>query len=604
MKVWPYEMSPNRGTPDIVAKGPRIGILADSLVHVRSNKSLFEVSMKKWIGSLPRLPILIILAYAATTSAQTPVLFFTDLDSAPKSGGETVSGYSGAYVTLYGDFFGSSPRVTLNHANCVRIVSGPTTWRWYKKLTIQLGSSCTSGSLVLKAGGQSSNSMPFTVATGRIYFVSSSGKDSNDGSSSSPWKTIPHAVQTAGVAAGNIIYVEDGVSQTADDGQGWDAALTLRQEWCKGTPSHKDALVAYPGATVRIGPSSASSPSYGLRSTDFTASGGACKGSWTFAGVNFRGVNPTGLAGGDTWHYVANDVSNPQARSASSGAAFETSQATHVRVLGSYFHDLNVGDTDRLQQGVYFSTDSNHAELGWSEIYNVYGRAGLQIHSSPIATGTGYAMYDLLIHDNLIHHIREEGIIVDTVDPSKGPVQVYNNVVYNTGFDGAGTALYRAVSSDFNTSHGVGTGTIDWFNNTVYCQGGTGCWSSSFEVHQGQALIDRVRNNVLYAVSGNPYWTPSVSTNNWICPSNAMPSQCPNFKGSNNLVYDDGAPTYTAILSNNVNKNPLFVALGKNFQLRSGSPAIGAGTSSSPAARSDMTGLLRPAVPSIGAYQR
>ena len=74
--------------------------------------------------------------------------------------------------------------------------------------------------------------------------------------------------------------------------------------------------------------------------------------------------------------------------------------------------------------------------------------------------------------------------------------------------------------------------------------------------------------------------------------------------GSNNLVYDDGAPTYTAILSNNVNKNPLFVALGKNFQLQSGSPAIGAGASSSPAARADMTGLLRPAAPSIGAYQR
>jgi hypothetical protein len=150
----------------------------------------------------------------------------------------------------------------------------------------------------------------------------------------------------------------------------------------------------------------------------------------------------------------------------------------------------------------------------------------------------------------------------------------------------------------------VGTGTIDWFNNTVYCKGGTGCWSSSFEVHQGQALVDRVRNNVLYAVSGKPYWTPSVSTNNSICPSDATPSQCPNFAGSNNLVYDDGAPTYTAILSNNVNKNPMFITLGSNFQLRSGSPAIGAGTNNSPAARYDMNGLLRPTIPSIGAYQR
>jgi hypothetical protein len=69
-------------------------------------------------------------------------------------------------------------------------------------------------------------------------------------------------------------------------------------------------------------------------------------------------------------------------------------------------------------------------------------------------------------------------------------------------------------------------------------------------------------------------------------------------------VYDDGAPTYTAILSNNVNQDPLFVTLGSNFQLQSGSPAIGAGTNSSPAVRYDMTGLLRPAAPSMGAYQQ
>ena len=149
----------------------------------------------------------------------------------------------------------------------------------------------------------------------------------------------------------------------------------------------------------------------------------------------------------------------------------------------------------------------------------------------------------------------------------------------------------------------MGTGTIDWFNNTVYCQGGTGCWSSSFEVHQGQALIDRVPNNVGYAVSGKPYWTPSVSANNSICPSNATPWQCPNFAGSNNLAYGNRAATYTAILSNNVNQDPLFVALGSNFQLQSGSLAIGSGTNSSLAASHDMDGLLRSASPSIGAYE-
>jgi len=553
---------------------------------------------------MQRLILLLSLTFPLSMWGQTPVLFFSDLQNGPNTGGESISGYSGAYVTLYGNYFGSSQgssTATLNNLSCLRVVSWGTTWRWYQKIVVQLGPSCTSGNFVVSVGGNASNATPFTVNTGNIYYVSSSGSDSNSGSFASPWATIPHAVQTAGTGAGNIIYVGNGVSQTADDGQGWDAALTLRTEDCKGTASQMDAVLAYPGATVQIGPSTAKSPSNGLRTTDFTAGGGACGGHWTFAGITFRGMTAVGLSGGDTWRMVGNDISNPQNSSGSGGAAFETSQATHVSVLGDYFHDLNLNDTDRLEQGVYFSTDSNHTELGWSEIYNVWGRAGLQIHSSPIASGTGYAMFDLKIHDNLFHHIKEEGILVDTVDPSQGPVQVYNNVVYDANFDGGGTALYRAVSSDFDTSHGAGSGTVEWFNNTVYCQN-AGCWSSSFEVAQGQSLTDDVRNNLLYSNS-QTYWNPGISRSGSQCSPGATAAQCPNFKGTNNLVYGAGTPTFTAILANNVNLNPNFVTLGSNFQLQAGSPAIGAGITTAPLATYDVDGLARPSPPSIGAYE-
>jgi len=98
---------------------------------------------------------------------------------------------------------------------------------------------------VVTVNGIASN--PFTILRqyGHIYFVSANGSDGNNGSSTTPWKTIPHAVQTAGTSAGNIVYV-NGISQTTDDGQGWRAALTLRNEWCRGTASQPNALVAYP----------------------------------------------------------------------------------------------------------------------------------------------------------------------------------------------------------------------------------------------------------------------------------------------------------------------------------------------------------------------
>lgn len=562
----------------------------------------------KWLALF-----LMLGAMVAAAQQTPPALFFSDLSAGPNSGGESVNGFSGAYVTLYGNFFGSTQgtsSVTWNGSSCLRVVSWGTTWLWFQKIVVQLGSSCAAGTgnFVVTVSGAASNGIPFTVNSGSIYFVSTSGNDSASGSFSSPWKTIPKAVQTAGAKPGSIIYLMNGVSQTADDGQSWNAAVTLRNEWCKGTSAQPDALLAYPGATVQIGPTSGSTPVNGLRSTDFTASSGACAGNWTIGGISFRGIGPVGLGGGTNWRFIGNDVSNPSATGGGGGgAAWETTLTTYVKAYGNCFHDLNLASTDRLEQGVYPSTDSNHTDLGWNEIYNSRGRAGLQIHSSPVDSNTGFIMYDILIHDNKIHGTAEEGIIVDTVDPSQGPVQVYNNVIYDTGRDGAGTAIYRAESSDFSTAHGIGSGTIEFYNNTISCQAGEGCWGATFEVHNSQPVVDRVRNNLLYAVTGKPYWIPSVS--NWalqggseFCQNNDTPSNCPNFTGANNLVFGNGAATFPNLLSGSLNTDPKLVSPGTDFHLQSGSPAIGAGVAI-PGLTRDIDGRLRPNPPSIGAYE-
>ena len=79
---------------------------------------------------------------AAQTSTPAPRIFFSDLDSGPNSGGESVSGFTGAYVTLYGNFFGASQgssTVTWNGQNCLRVVSPTgsyngwgTPYLWYQ----------------------------------------------------------------------------------------------------------------------------------------------------------------------------------------------------------------------------------------------------------------------------------------------------------------------------------------------------------------------------------------------------------------------------------------------------------------------------------------
>ena len=361
-----------------------------------------------------QLVLLAIMPGIAFSQASQPRLFYSDLVSGPSSGGQN---NNGAFVTLYGNNFGSNPTVTVGGGQAI-VMLAPASYLWYEKMTIQLGALAQSGDIVVSNSSGSSNGLPFTVRAGNIYFVATNGSDANPGTFASPWKTLPHAVQATG--AGDIIYAMNGVSQTADDGQGWNAAVLLRTAWCQGTAASPKALIAYPGATVTIGNPTGSSPSFGLRGADSSASGGACGGNWVFAGINFRGNFPVQAAGPSTnWRFVGNDISNPQA-SGGEGGAWETLQATYVKCYGNNGHDLNLATTDRLQQGFYLSTDSNHAEMAWNLINDAKGRAGVQVHSSPLSSGNGYAMFDISIHDNMIHDIAEEGIIVDTVDRLKG----------------------------------------------------------------------------------------------------------------------------------------------------------------------------------------
>ncbi|MGA1992211.1 MAG: hypothetical protein ABSH46_14260, partial [Bryobacteraceae bacterium] len=293
------------------------------------------------------LALFAVLPGIARSQTPAPRLFFSDLVSGPNTGGQ---GNNGAFVTLYGNYFGSNPTVTVGGGQAIVTVA-PAPYLWYQKLTVQLGPRAQTGNIVVSNSNGTSNGRPFTVSSGNIYFVATNGSDANPGSYTAPWQTLVNAVQTAGASAGSIVYAMNGVSQTTDDGQGWGAAITLRTAWCQGTSAAPTALIAYPGATVTIG-TSGTSPSYGIRATDSSAGGGACGGNWVIAGLTLRGIQPIQTAGPSTnWRIIGNDVSNPQASGNNGGgSALGVEQSTYTEVLGNNGHDMNLASTDRLQQ--------------------------------------------------------------------------------------------------------------------------------------------------------------------------------------------------------------------------------------------------------------
>jgi hypothetical protein len=560
------------------------------------------------------------LGGASSLQAQTqaPALFFSDLDSGPNTGGENVNGVSGAYVTLYGNFFGSSQgssTVTWNGLNCLRVLpptGAYTGWGmahlWYQEIVVQLSSTCTpgTGNFVVTTANGTSSGIPFTVRTsGNIYCISTTGNDSNSGKfPSSCWATPKNAFSH--MSAGDTAYWEGGLIINGGGGFGgldWGAG---------GTAGNPVAMVSYPGATPQPGVQcSASSCSNGIAIRCSVGFPSSCS-YFTMAGLFVSGQVQALM----TQYPSANHqryIGNYWTCTGTPGqvGCVEMSENTFVKFYGNELTGVvSSGTTSKQYHAFYLSTDSNHQEVGWNSIHNNKSCRAIQVHSSPNNPTSGYNQYDLSIHDNLIHDDPCDGILLATIDPSQGKVEVYNNLIYHIGVgpdpaDGEASMACIRVAEYVNNSPPNPSGTAEIYNNTmVDCGSHVGTFGlSGTYVSAPGAVAVNVRNNIAYQLSGE------YSMNSGGSPSGVT------WTGSNNMWFGSSQTTPTWS-SNNITADPLFANRSANdFHLQSGSPAIGAGTVVSGATTYknyppwqggiavDRDGQIRPSPLSIGAYE-
>ncbi len=419
---------------------------------------------------------------AANAQAIKPSIFFTDLVSGPNSGGQQ---NLGAFVTLVGRNFGStrgSSTVTVGGgAVAAYPLWSPT------KIIVQLGPKAVTGPVVVKVAGATSNSINFTVRTGRIFFVSTAGSDTAAGTFSAPFATLRKAIST--VAAGDVVYAMSGVQQTSADA--YNSALTLSKA---GTSSLPITLAAYPNAKVTVG--NASGATYGLRVKPGTAAG-----NWVISGLLLRGyVSGIEITNSSNWRVVGNDIYCPNGYG--TGACLSAEASSGLKVLGNVVHDAGSSTATDLKffQGVNVGT-SNSVDVGWNEIARVRGCRGIQFYSDTAK------QYGLSVHDNYIHDVRCDGINFSTVDASLGAVQAYNNVIARAG---TGPAPGGIESNYACVNVGSGSASTVRIRNNTMQDCGARKSADSGAVTTG-SLVD-FSNNIVSLTTGENYVGPNTSS--------------------------------------------------------------------------------------------
>lgn len=543
-------------------------------------------------------------------SARAPRIFFTDLTSGPNTGGHN---NNGTILTIYGKRFGDhrgNSSVTVGNGRVAEYLLWSDT-----KIAVAIGPAAATGNVVVETDdGGNSNGASFTVRSGNIYCVSATGNDTNAGTfPSSCWATLVKAKNT--MLAGDISYALDGVTQASLDGA--KATLFIKTSGAPGMPI---ALVAYPGAQVSIGIPTWGDPNNPIRDGVRVGSGSFNPSHWVLAGVFIQAIQALNFAGtSDDWRVIGNEMTCPNGSAEmpppyTADVGFEgfgcatSGNLTNLVFFGNHVHDTgtncsagltsnggNGDDACKLYHAVYWSTDSNHLNIGWNKIVpNGGGCRALQFHSS-----SGHDQFDLLVHDNIIHDSVCDGVNFATVDPSQGPVQAYNNVIYNAGMGpdpGGEFGDYACIySADITNAGGLGIGLIEIFNNTVYnCGSRPSSSSSGAFVKNGaiSTLIMDLRNNITeqtLASDGTP--------------ENYVAGPTGQMTGTTNLWFGAGAAP--AGFANNLSADPRFASLKKhNFHLKHNSPAIDAGVTI-PGLLTDLDGITRPQGQAfdLGAYE-
>ncbi|VAW48355.1 hypothetical protein MNBD_GAMMA03-1818 [hydrothermal vent metagenome] len=555
-----------------------------------------------------------LLFMAPAAFALIPVLHFSDINSGPKVGLGDGKG-SGAIVTIWGNNLGDmqmDSKVYIGGEEAAYVYSwaradgtnanGPADLYTYHKIqaiSFSIPATVADGEndIHVTVGGMDSNTLPFVVRDGNIFFVSPNGSNADDGSWNNPWQTLNHVGSGAKSGAerkfqpGDITYATDGVIQVNPNGGG----LTIMK--LKGTAERPYVIAAYPGATVLV----KDHTSRGIHNFNYDSA------YWHFSKLNIQ-TNGNGISTFKGLRAIGNTITNyPGGCATGQGGAISGNNLSGrdtvgggIKVYGNHIYDFGCDTSSKLHHVFYISNRGGSKvksfELGWNYLHDNKVHHALHVYDE---RSCGDFEGPMKIHNNVVINQVGGGVNIatgGTPDPCLSmDIEIYNNLMVNTGldipkFDGYHFFAIRVVNRN-NRSN------IKIINNTIDGYGEPG--KNGYALHiQGQ---------------DSPNWIFGGTwefKNNIIVDTNDLPYQSgvwkePDIAGGN-LWFNGGDGTPSAVpswsTSNFSNVDPLMNNLGVISKI---SPANNSGVASSLSISHDLAGVPRGGVGeiSIGAYE-
>ncbi|MGH8531146.1 MAG: right-handed parallel beta-helix repeat-containing protein [Gammaproteobacteria bacterium] len=352
------------------------------------------------------------VSLAAPAASAYPVAFYSDLDSGPV----------GSYVTVWGKGFGGTAGVVkLGSTAATDILSWSDT-----KVEFRVPAGFANSITVHDTVGHVSNPLPFTVRLGRIFFVSPTGSNTNDGLAASPqasgvgpWKDLSKVV--GWLTPGDIAYVRNG-TYTAILNSTRRTTFYI-QSANSGSTGLPKALVAYPGEYPVIGSGSNSTGVYMRENVR----------DWTIAKLNFK-ASSAAIHMSGSGNMRMRLVGNEAGGIPSTYGTIGLKGCTDCKILGN--HVYNSGKPgNKLAHLIYYGGYGLGAnvEIAWNLLHDEKGGRGIQIYGHTDAD----RLSALSIHDNIVYNCPYDGILVGQSDAAYKPwisdAAVYNNIVYNSG---------------------------------------------------------------------------------------------------------------------------------------------------------------------------